>query len=394
MKTICLVFQVHQPVRLARYRFFDIGESHSYYDEHANETQMKNLAKQCYKPSNDLLYKQIIKQNGNLKVAFYVSGVTIDQIKIYNPEVYDSFTKLSYTGCTEFLSGTFSHSLSSLRNAESFRQQVIDHRNSMIDLTGRTSDIFFNTCLLYDDVLGAKIAGMGFKGIVTGGTRQALGWKSPDALFANPIDPALNILLRNSELSRDLVQRFSDNTWSEYPLTPQKFLSRILSYGKEDSLINLVIPYETFGNIHHENSGIFHFLDHFLFLASRTPELKFSTPAEITESRQSDSLIRIPYTVYCDCEKNDISEWTTNELQEEALSKLYDLTPLCIRTSDPDILSDWKYLQVSDHFRYMSTAHLSMDTEPPFNPYGSPFEAFIHYMNILNDFKIRLQHRS
>jgi alpha-amylase len=394
MKTICLFFQVHLPVRLTRYRFFDIGKHLSYYDEHANETNLKNLTKLCYLPANNLLLKQIKIQGGALRVAFYLSGVTIGQLKVFTPEVYDSFSKLADTGCVEFITGTYSHSLSSLWNPEAFRQQVDDHRAAMMDLTGSTSDVFCNTSLIYDDDLGVKIAGLGFKGIITEGTRQALGWKSPNTLYANAFHPSLNILFRNSELSRDLVLRFSDETWSEYPLTPQKYLSRILSHGKKDDLINLVMPYETFGNIQKENSGIFHFMDHFLFLVSRSPELHFSTPTEIIESRLPESIIRIPHTIYSDSENNNSEEWTTNELQQEALSKLYELTPLIISASDPDILSDWKYLQTSDHFRYMSTADLSMKREPSWNPYGSPFEAFINYMNILNDFKIRLHQHS
>jgi alpha-amylase len=195
-------------------------------------------------------------------------------------------------------------------------------------------------------------------------------------------------------LSQDLVLRFSDETWSEYPLTPQKYLSRILSPGEEHSLINLVMPYETFGNIQKDKSGIFHFLDHFLFLASHSPELQFSTPSEIIESRQPESMIRIPQVASWDCEKNDISEWNTNELQQEAVSKLYELTPQINKVSDPYILRDWQRLQIADHFKYMSTTYLSMNQEPPDNPYGSPFEAFINYMNILNDFKIRLQQQS
>jgi alpha-amylase len=394
MKTICLIFQVHQPVVYRRYRFFDIGIHHSYEDEHAIETNLKNLGRTCYLPANNLLLRQINSQGGKLKVAFYLSGVTIDQMKIFTPEVYDSFSKLADTGCAEFLTGTFSYSLSSLRNEEAFRQQVADHKAAMVDLTGRTSNIFFNTGLIYDDQLGAKIAGMGFKGIITEGTRQALGWKSPNTLYANAIHPAMNVLFRNMELSQDLAQRSPDETRSDHPHTPQEYLSRILSLAEEDSLINLILPYDIFGNIQQGKNGIFQFLDHFLFLASHSPELQFSTPTGLVESCQPGPMIRIPQPVSWDCEKNNISEWTTNELQEEALSKLYNLTPFMTGISDPDILHDFRHLQTADHFRYMSTTHLTMNREPHDNPYGSPFEAFINYMNILNDFKIRLQPHS
>jgi alpha-amylase len=390
MKTICLIFQVHQPFFLTRYRFFDIGNHHSYNDEHANETNLVNVAKQCYMPANKLLLRQINSQGGRLKLAFYLSGVTLDQLQVHATEVYNSFQNLADTGCAEFLTGTFSNSLSSLMNPEAFRQQVKDHKVAMIDLTSRTSAVFFNTGLIYDDELGVKVSGLGFKGIITEGTRQVLGWKSQNTLYASTFHPTLNVLFRNSELSNELVQHFSDEPRKEYPYTPQKFLSRILSLPENENLINLVIPYETFGDIRKEKSEILHFLDHFLFLASHSPELQFATPTEIIESRHPESLIGIPHPVSWDCEKNNISEWTSNELQQEALSKLYELTPLMTSLSDPYILLDWKYLQTSDHFRFMSTAHLSMNREPPFNPYGSPFEAFINYMNILNDFKIRL----
>jgi alpha-amylase len=394
MKTICLVFQVHQPFIFNRYRFFDIGNHLVYGNEHANETHLKNLAKTCYLPANHLLLRQIKSQGGRLKVAFFLSGVTLDQLEVYATEVYDSFQLLADTGCVEFLSGTYSNSLSSLYDEDAFGQQVKDHQVAMIDLTSRTSNVFFNTGLMYNDELGARIAEMGFKGIITEGTRRVLGWKIQNNLYTSTFDPALKLLFRNSELSQDLLQRFSDVTWSEYPLTPQKYLSRILSLGEEHSLINLVMPYETFGNIQKEKSGIFHFLDHFLFLASHSPELQFSTPSEIIGAHQPESMIRIPQVASWDCEKNNISEWTTNELQQEAVSKLYELTPQINKVSDPNILRDWQRLQMADHFKYMSTTYLSMNQEPPDNPYGTPFETFINYMNILNDFKIRLQQQS
>jgi alpha-amylase len=318
----------------------------------------------------------------------------LDQLKVYTSETYDSFQRLADTGCVEFLSGTYSYSLSSLYSQEAFSRQVTEHRMAMEDLTGRTSEIFFNTGLLYDDEVGEKLAGKGFKGIITEGAKHILGWKSPNTLYTSAKQPFLKLFFRQPKLSHDLSFNFSDPAWGEHPLTPEKYLSRILSTGEEEKLINLVIPYETFGHIQPQKSGIFNFMDHFIFLATHSPEIRFGTPTEIVGSFYSGAMIQVPNPVSWNGVENNLSEWSNNELQQEALSKLYDLSSQMTTTSNPDLLTDWHYLQTADHFSYMSTQHLSGLHENYKNPFGSPFEAFINYMNILNDFKIRLDQYS
>jgi len=390
MKSICLVFQVHQPVRFRRYRFFDIGANHSYVDLNAIETNMQKLAKHCYLPANDLLLRQIERLKGKLKVAFYISGVTIEQFLWYAPEVYESFKKLAETGCIDFLSGTYSGSLASLFSPEAFREQSARHQKAISDMTGHPSTVYQNTGMIYSDEIGSMISEMGYKGVITEGARHILGWKSPDLLYCNAIFPQCKVLFRNSQLSDDLTFRFSDTKWSEYPLTLGKFLSRVQPTGPGEEVINIALEYETLGSLIPEKSGILSFLDHFIFLAGQNPEVCFTTPSEVIEQLQPVSPVNVPDPISWNGEERDQGDWTGNDLQGEALSKLYGLVPQVRYLSDPYLTRDWNFLQSCDHFDWMSTRQFTGPRHHLPNPYESPFDAFINYMNILNDFKLRL----
>ncbi len=390
-KSVCLFFQVHQPFRHRRYRFFDIGNDHYYYDDYSNDTIMRKIADKCYLPANKLILDLIDRMEGKFKVAFSITGTALEQFELYAPEVIDSFKKLAKTGCVEFLSETYSHSLSSLKNPEIFKEQVRLHDERIFGLFGQKPRIFRNTEMIYSDEMGAEIAGMGFLGVLTEGAKQVLGWKSPNFLYVNAINPRLKVLMRNFKLSDDIAFRFSNGNWSEHPLTADKFIGWLERLEEKEEVVNLFLSYESFGARQAAESGIFNFLESFVTRVSENPHLQFATPTQVVELLQPVSVVHIPEAISWADEERDLTAWLGNNLQKEAFNKLYELGKRMQRCTDADLVKDWNYLQESDHFYYMSTKHSSDGrVNRSENPFDSPYGAFINYMNILSDFKIRL----
>jgi alpha-amylase len=391
MKSVCLFFQVHQPFRYRRYRFFDIGNDHYYYDDYANETILERVVENCYLPANKILLELLEKFEGKFKVAFSISGTALDQFELYAPEVIGSFKTLANTGCVEFLAMPYAHSLASLADKTIFEKQVIRHSKRISELFGHKPKSFFNTEMIYSDEIGAQVADMGFEAMLTEGAKHVLGWKSPNFLYVNAINPRLKVLMRNFKLSDDLAFRFSNTAWNEYPLTAGKFANWLAKTEKNDEIINLFLNYEAFGEIQKKESGIFEFLRVLPEAVLASCKLNFATPSEIAGNKQPISAVHVPQPVSWAGEERDMSIWLGNEMQEEALSKLYALEKRMKKCSDPELNKDWEYLQVSDHFYYMSSIFFKNDGACRFfNPYSSPYEAFINYMNVLSDFKIRL----
>jgi alpha-amylase len=392
MKTICLYFQVHQPFRFRRYRFFDIGASHYYYDDYANESILRKVADRSYIPANQILLDLIKEYGTNFKVAFSISGIALDQFELYAPHVLDSFKKLAKTGSVEFLAETYNHSLAAMKDNDEFIEQVNLHSKRIEDLFGQKPKVFRNTELVYSDTIGATVAGMGFKAMLTEGAKHILGWKSPNYLYYNAINPKLKVLLKNYKLSDDIAFRFSNKTWSEWPLTADKYVSWLKNLDKKEDVVNIFMDYETFGEHQWAESGIFEFLKAFpKFVFSKT-KLTFSTPTQVAESFEPVAGINVPFPISWADEERDLTAWLGNDMQNEAFNKLYALKDLVKRCNDPAILTDWKYLQVSDHFYYMSTKFFSDgEVHKYFNPYESPYDAFINYMNILSDFSDRVK---
>lgn len=391
MKSVCLFFQVHQPFRHRRYRFFDIGNDHYYYDDYANETIMRRVAEKSYLPTNKLLLKLADKLEGKFKVSFSITGLALEQFELYAPEVIESFQKLAKTGCVEFLSETYSHSLSSLKDKDIFKQQVKLHDERIFALFGHRPRVFRNTEMIYSDEIGAQVADMGYHAMLTEGAKHVLGWKSPNFLYVNAINPRLKILMRNFKLSDDISFRFSNPDWSEFPLTADKFVSWLEKLNSKEEVVNLFLSYESFGGRQTKESGIFDFLEDLPQKIIARPDLKFATPSEVTEELQPISAVSVPYPISWADEERDLTAWLGNEMQKEAFEKLYNLRKQMEKCSDPELNRDWNYLQVSDHFYYMSTKYYSGgEDRSGFNPFDSPYEAFINYMNVLSDFKIRL----
>lgn len=391
MKQVCLFFQVHQPFRHRRYRFFDIGNDHYYYDDYTNETIVRKIAENSYLPTNELLLKLVDKLEGKFKVAFSITGVALEQFALYAPEVIKSFQKLAKTGCVEFLAETYSHSLASLKHKNIFEKQVKLHEQKIIELFGQKPRVFRNTEMIYSDEIGSQIAKMGYKAILTEGAKHVLGWKSSNFVYANAINPRLKVLMRNFKLSDDISFRFSNTNWEDYPLTAEKFVGWLEDVEPKDEVINLFLSYESFGERQPKESGIFDFLEKLPQAIIKNKNLKFATPTEVVEELQPVSVISVPNPISWADEERDLTAWLGNKMQKEAFEKLYELQFKMERCNDLELIKDWNYLQVSDHFYYMSTKQFSDgEVHSSFNPFDSPYEAFINYMNILSDFKIRL----
>ncbi|HBE43449.1 MAG TPA: alpha-amylase [Bacteroidales bacterium] len=390
-KAICLYFQVHQPFRLKRYRFFDLGHDHYYYDDFTNESIMRKVADKCYLPANKIILDQIRKHKGKFKVTFSLSGIVINQFRLYAPEVLESFRELAETGMVEFLSETDSHSLSSLKSKLHFEQQVDLHRDMMKTYLGVETSSFRNTELIYSDQIGSWVAEMGFKSMLTEGAKHILGWKSPNFLYCNAINPRLKILLRNFVLSDDIAFRFSNKSWSAWPLTADKYTSWISKLATKSELLNIFLDYETFGEHNWKETGIFDFLQHLPGLIIKKTPFQFMTPSEVADNLQPVAAISVPSPISWADEERDITAWLGNELQAAALDKLYELSDKVKRCNDPQMNRDWEYLQSSDHFYYMATKFFSDGAvHAYFNPYETPYDAFMNYMNVLSDFEIRI----
>lgn len=392
MKTICLYFQVHQPFRFRRYRFFDIGKDHYYYDDYTNESIMNKVAAKCYLPANELMLKVLNKHKGKFKVAFSITGLAIEQFKLYAPDVLESFKALAQTGMVEFLGETYSHSLVSLKDYEEFKTQVESHSALMEELFGAKPQVFRNTELIYSDQMGEMVANMGFNAMLTEGAKHILGWKSPNFLYCNAVNPRLKVLLKNYKLSDDIAFRFGNNSWSEWPLTATKYVNWIKNLDNREEVINLFMDYETFGEHQSRDTGIFQFLEHLAAEVVKSQSLSFSTPAEVAQKFQPVATVSVPHPISWADEERDLTAWLGNEMQQEAFNKLYSLLPRIKHCNDPKLMKDWRYLQCSDHFYYMCTKFFSDgDVHAYFNPYETPYEAFINYMNVLSDFSLRLK---
>ena len=390
-KSICLYFQVHQPSRLRLYRFFDIGKDSHYYDDFANRTILRRVAQKCYLPMNALLLELIEANKGAFKVAFSVSGSVLEQFDRYAPEVIDSFRKLADTGCVEFLSETYYHSLASLASPAEFKHQVLKHKAAIEHYFGVTPKAFRNTELIYSDAIGEMVYDMGFKTMLTEGARHVLGWKSPNFVYSGAQASGLKLLLKNSSLSDDIAFRFSDRNWSDWPLTGDKYLSWVKAAAQNDEIVNLFMDYETFGEHQKAASGIFDFMKFFPEVVLADGEFEFVTPTQATKKHKPVAELDVPDPISWADEERDVTAWLGNELQNDAFNKLNDQVEKLGILNDEALWSDFGHLQESDHFYYMCTKFFSDGAvHKYFNPYDTPYEAFINYMNVLSDFILRV----
>ncbi len=392
MKTICLYFQVHQPFRLKRYRFFDIGSDHYYYDDYSNESILRKVAEKCYLPANKLIMDLIRKHEGKFKVSFSFSGMVLDQFELYGTDVLESFKELAKSDSVEILAESHAHSLAVFKSIPEFKRQIKMHEDLLNKHFGLKPRVFRNTELIYSDEIGNEVAKIGYAGMLTEGAKHVLGWKSPNHLYCNAVNPKLKILTRNFKLSDDIAFRFSNKSWNEWPLTAEKYVSWLENIPEDEEIVNLFMDYETFGEHQWEETGIFSFLENFVNIVEKNSDLGFGTPSDVIKQNQVIAPIHVPNPISWADEEKDLTAWLGNELQEEAFNKLYSLEELVIKIDNEDIKRDWTYLQASDHFYYMCTKFFSDgEVHAYFSPFDSPYDAFINYMNILSDFILRIK---
>ena len=388
-KSICLYFQVHQPTRLRLYRFFDIGKDSHYYDDFANRTILRRVAQKCYLPMNQLMLDLIVKNKGKFKIAFSISGSALEQFQRFAPEVIDSFKALAATGHVEFLAETYYHSLASLASESEFRHQVQKHSALIEELFGVKPVTFRNTELIYSNGIGEMVYDMGYKTMLTEGARHIMGWQSPNYVYTGETQPKLRLLLRNYTLSDDIAFRFNQNK-----VTADQYVGWLKESAKEGDVVNLFMDYETFGEHQSVDTGIFEFMKALPASVLKDGTFGFATPAEVAKKYKPVSDIAVDDPISWADEERDVTAWLGNELQSEAFKKVYAMTEKLSIVNDPDLWMDYGHLQESDHFYYMCTKFFSDgEVHKYFNPYDTPYEAFINYMNVISDFQIRLDEK-
>ena len=387
MKTICLYFEIHNIINLKRYRCFDIGRDHYYYDDYENERSINDVAERSYIPALGALIDMAKANNGAFKVALSVSGVALEQLETYAPRVIELLHELNETGCVEFLCEPYSHGLSSLANEECFRDDVERMRTKVKQMFGKEPKVFRNSSLIYSNEIGSIIADMGFKGILTEGAKHVLGWKSAHYLYHCAYNQNLKVLLRDFKLSDDISLRFNNSEWNEYPLFADKYIGWIADMPEEEQVINIFMELSALGVAQPLSSNILEFLKA-LPACAKEKGITFSTPTEIITKLKSVDAVDVPYPMSWTDEERDISSFLGNILQREAFDKLYSVAERVHLCQDRRIKQDWDYLQASNNFRFMTTKNTGMYIERGI--YDSPFDAFTNYMNIVGDFIARV----
>ena len=386
MRNICFYFQIHQPLRLKRYRFFEIGQDHYYYDDFQTEDRIRTLVEQSYLTANRTISEMIRSSNGKFKCAFSISGVALEQLEQYAPEVIDSFKELANTGSVEFLGETYAHSLSSIYDTNEFESQIKAHADKIESLFGQRPTAFRNSELIYSDEIGEIISKAGFKVMLIDEAKHILGWKSPNFVYNHSYISKFKLLIRNQKLSDDIGFRFSHNNWHDYPLTAEKFIGWLAAMPENEKIVNLWMSYESFGLYQPAFTGIFDFLKALPYHAMEQ-KMSFVTPTEAAKKNESAGAITIPYPISWAGHEKDLSPWTGNDLQQEALNKLYAVGERVRLCQDKSLQHDWLMLQSTDHFRYMSHKD-AVGTN-----YDNAYEAFMNYMNVLADFLERVDYQ-
>ena len=385
MTSVCFYFQVHQPLRLSKFTVF--SENIPYFDEDKNREILRRVAKKCYLPTNGMLADLLDEIGNEFKIAFSLTGVFLEQCRKYSPEVLESFKRLADTGNVEFLGETYYHSLAALFSLEEFEVQVELHRSLMEDLMNQTPRVFRNTEAMYSNDIARSIQDLGYRGIVAEGHEKILGWRSPNYLYKPEGCEEIVVLLRNYRLSDDIGFRFSERQWARYPLTADKY-ARWLS-ACEGDCVNIFIDFETFGEHQWEDTGIFDFLRVLPHEILKYENLDFKTPSETIASYKPVGVIDVLDVISWADTQRDTSAWLGNDMQRYAFRRMAQLDEPVRK--NPDLLDVWRLLQTSDHFYYICTKWFADgDVHKYFNPYDSPYDAFINYMNVLQDLQERL----
>ena len=388
MKTICLYFEIHQPVHLKRYRFFDIGKDHYYYDDYENERSITEVAQKSYIPALQTMLEMTKTFGKQFKVAFSLSGVALEQLEMYASEVIDLLLQLSETGCVEFLAEPYSHGLSSLCNEDVFIEETKRMVKKIKELFGQTPKVLRNSSLIYDDEIGALAGRMGFKGMLIEGAKHILGWKSPHFVYSCAMDPSVKLLVRDYKFSDDISLRFNDSSWNEYPLFADKYISWIDQLPQEEQIVNIFMDLCALGIYQPLSSNILEFLKALPALA-KDKGIVFATPTEIFDKCKPVAPLEVAYPISWNDEERDTSCWLGNGMQREAFNKLYQEAGRILACRDRRIKQDWDRLQACDNLHYITTKPTGVGMYRGF--YESAYDAFTNYMNILGDFIKRVQ---
>ena len=385
-----MYFQVHQPHRLDKYSFFDLGTEKSYFSDQRNREIFERVARKCYYPTNTLIENLIRRSGERFKVSFSITGTFIDQCLAYDPGVLESFQNLVDTGCVDILDETYYHSLAYLISKGEFKEQVAQHRELIWDHFAYKPTVFRNTEAMYNNELATNIEAMGYDGILAEGWDNYLGWKSANHVYTPKGCSHLKLLMRNYKLSDDISFRFSTQDWNEYPLTADKYANWLSQ--NQGQIINLFMDYETFGEHQWEETGIFKFLEHLPLEVARHPHLDFMTTKEVVETYPSVGEIDVHnFSSWADVDR-DLTAWLGNEMQQDAFNKIKDLEGVVKASGDERLLITWRKLQTSDHFYYMCTKWFADgDIHKYFNSYANPYDAFMNFMNVLADFRERIE---
>lgn len=391
MVSVCFYFQVHQPYRLRNYPVFDIGNNHNYFDDKKNKEVLNKVANKCYLPANKVILDLINGFDGKFKVSYSLSGVLLDQLEEYNPKVLQSFIDLANTGCIEMLDETYYHSLSFFYSKNEFKAQVQKHNRRIKSLFKLKPKIFRNTELIFNNEIANIVERMGYKGVLAEGADHILEWRSPNFIYRPKTTSKIKLLLKNYKLSDDIAFRFSQQSWEGYPLTAPKFADWVSAVNGNGNVVNLFMDYETFGEHQWKDKGIFEFLKHMPGEILSHPDNDFLMLSEAIKRYDSVGELDIHNPVsWADVER-DTSAWLGNKMQQESIKQLYLMEASIKESKDKKLLEDWRKLQTSDHFYYMCTKWFNDgDVHKYFNPYDSPYDSFIAFMNVMNDIKLRL----
>lgn len=395
MPAICLYLKAHQPRRVRHYGIFDIGKKSDYFvsseDRLDNKKILQKVVKKSYIPTNALLL-EFLKKYPEFKVSFSLTGVLIDQLEEFAPEVIESFQELVKTGRVEILGETYYHSLSFFYSRVEFEKQVELHRKRIEKLFGITPAFFSNTELAYNNDLAQWAEGAGYKGLIAEGWDPILEWRSPNYVYQPVNTERIGLLLKNYKLSDDIAFRFSERSWEEWPLTVEKYVSWINALEGDAQTVNLFMDYETFGEHQWEETGIFEFLQKLPGAFLKKKGNTFMTPSEVVDTFKPVGYIDVPNIMTWADTDRDLSAWVGNKMQRDAIETVYEIEDAIYRLDDAQLLNDWRHLLTSDHFYYMCTKWFADgDVHAYFNPYDSPYEAFIAYMNAVKDIKIRVE---
>ncbi len=383
-----MYFEIHQITHLKRYRFFDIGTDHYYYDDYENERSITYIAENSYMPALSAIQEMIKTSEGAFKVAFSLSGVGMEQLEMHAPQVLDKLQELNSTGCVEFLTEPYSHGLAGLANEESFKRDIEKMSDKIEQYFGKRPTVMRNSSLIYTDDIGAQVAALGYKGMLTEGAKHVLGWKSPHFVYNCNMAPSLKLLLRDVNLSDDISLRFSNTSWDRYPLFADTYINDIASCPESEQVVNIFMELSALGIAQPLSSNILEFLKA-LPACAKDRGLEWATPSEVFDRFPSVGSIDVPDTLSWVDEERDCSVWLGNQMQREAFNKLYSVADRLLIAKDPRLLQDWDYLQASNNFRFMTTKPSNWWIDRGI--YDGAFDAFTNYMNILGDFISRVR---